>query len=39
MGMSSDYISAINNNATHLRIGSEILEKETNYYYFGIFFN
>lgn len=27
MGMSSDYISAINNNATHLRIGSEIFGK------------
>ena len=27
MGMSSDYISAINNNATYLRIGSEIFGK------------
>ena len=27
MGMSSDYISAIKNNATYLRIGSEIFGK------------
>ena len=30
MGMSSDYIDAINFKATYLRIGSSILEKEIN---------
>ena len=30
MGMSEDYVSALENGATYIRVGSGILEKEIN---------
>ena len=37
MGMSSDYLKAVENSSTYLRIGSSIFGKEINKFYFCIF--
>ena len=37
MGMSSDYLNAIDNGSTYVRVGSSIFGKEVKYFYITIF--
>ena len=40
MGMSSDYLNAIDNGSTYVRVGSSIFgKKKLKYFYITIFFN